>query len=128
MDKGNRLMSLDALRGFDMFFITGGAALISAVVNLFGFGDGWLARQMVHVPWAGLTHHDTIFPLFLFLAGATWLFSLAAQRAKGRTSGQIYRKIIVGGPWGSVGTAVTYCMVVWALLYFLYRKEIFLKV
>lgn len=28
----------------------------------------------------------------------------------------------------SVGTAVTYFMVVWALLYFLYRKEIFLKV
>lgn len=95
MDKNERLMSLDALRGFDMFFITGGAVLISSVVNLFGSGDGWLARQMVHVPWAGLTHQDTIFPLFLFLAGVTWPFSLAAQQSKGRTSGQIHRKILV---------------------------------
>ena len=90
-----RLASLDALRGFDMFFITGGATLITALCTAFGFGDGWLARQMEHVPWAGLAHHDTIFPLFLFLAGVTWPFSLAAQQAKGRTSGQIHRKILM---------------------------------
>lgn len=88
-------MSLDALRGFDMFFITGGAVLISAVANLFGDKGGWLAEQMRHVPWEGLRHHDTIFPLFLFLAGVSWPFSLAAQQAKGRTSGQIHRKILV---------------------------------
>ena len=95
MDKKERLMSLDALRGFDMFFITGGAVLISAVANLFGEKGGWLVRQMEHVPWSGLAHHDTIFPLFLFLAGVSWPFSLAAQQAKGRTSRQIHRKILM---------------------------------
>ena len=93
--KGNRLMSLDALRGFDMFFITGGAALIVGLCSGVGCGDCWLARQMHHVPWAGLAHHDTIFPLFLFLAGVSWPFSLASQQAKGRTSWQIHRKVIL---------------------------------
>ena len=69
MDKKDRLMSLDALRGFDMFFITGGSGIIAGLCAALGWGDGWLARQMHHVPWAGLAHHDTIFPLFLFLAG-----------------------------------------------------------
>lgn len=86
-------MSLDALRGFDMFFITGGAAVISSLCVALGCRDGWLGMQMRHALWAGFSHHDTIFPLFLFLAGVSWPFSYAAQRAKGRTTGQIYRKI-----------------------------------
>lgn len=89
-----RLMSLDALRGFDMFFITGGAGIIAGLCAAFGWGDSWLAGQMKHVEWAGLAHHDTIFPLFLFLAGVSWPFSLSAQERKGRTTGQIIRKII----------------------------------
>lgn len=92
---GQRLMSLDALRGMDMFFITGGAGIILGLCACFGCSDGWLARQMKHVPWAGIAHHDTIFPLFLFLAGVSWPFSLAAQLAKGRSWWQIHRKVIV---------------------------------
>ena len=90
-----RLASLDALRGFDMFFITGGAGIIAGLCAAFGWGDGWLAQEMRHVPWAGLAHHDTIFPLFLFLAGVSWPFSLASQAARGRTTGQIVRKVIL---------------------------------
>ena len=95
MEAKERLMSIDALRGFDMFFITGGAMLISALCAACGCGDGWLAVQMKHVPWAGLAHHDTIFPLFLFLAGVSWPFSLASQEAKGRSPWSIHRKVIV---------------------------------
>ena len=93
--KTGRLMSLDALRGFDMFFITGGSALVSALCAAFGCGGCWLAAQMKHVPWEGLAQHDTSFPLVLFLAGASWPFSLASQEAKGRTAWQIHRKVIV---------------------------------
>jgi len=78
-----------------MWFITGGAALVTALCKAFGYGDSWLADQMCHVPWEGLAHHDTIFPLFLFLAGVSWPFSHAAQVAKGRTALQIHRKVIV---------------------------------
>ena len=95
MDKSKRLMSLDALRGADMLCIMGGSSLIIALCTLFGAKDCWLATQMTHVVWHGFRHHDTIFPLFLFLAGVSWPFSLAGQRARGKTTGQIVRKIIV---------------------------------
>jgi len=95
MEKTDRLKSLDALRGFDMFFITGGAGVVAGLCAGFGCGDCWLAQQMHHMPWAGIAHHDTIFPLFLFLAGASWPFSLASQQAHGRTPCQIYRKVIL---------------------------------
>ena len=89
-----RLASLDALRGFDMLFIIGLSALIISICNLFpGGGDCWLAVQMRHVGWDGLHHHDTIFPLFLFIAGISFPFSYANQQAKGTPRMKIYLKI-----------------------------------
>ena len=88
-------MSLDALRGFDMFFITGGAVIVSGLCLGLGCDDScWLVQQMRHVPWAGLAHHDTIFPLFLFLAGVSWPFSHASQVAKGLSSLAIHLKVV----------------------------------
>lgn len=90
----NRLYSLDTLRGFDMMFIMGVAGLVMNLCALYpcGFTDA-VARQMVHVEWNGLAHHDTIFPLFLFIAGISFPFSLAGQRESGMTSAQIHFKI-----------------------------------
>jgi predicted acyltransferase len=95
MDKSKRLMSLDALRGADMLCIMGGASLVTALCTLFGAKGCWLATQMTHVSWHGFRQHDTIFPLFLFLAGVSWPFSLNAQRERGRTTGQIICKIFI---------------------------------
>ena len=93
-----RLQSLDALRGFDMFFIMGGATLIAAIANFWPNDfTMWLAEQMDHVKWDGLAHHDTIFPLFLFIAGISFPFSLEKQRIQGKTEGQIYKKIVRRG-------------------------------
>ena len=92
---GGRLLSLDALRGFDMFFITGGAAAISGICAALGCQDGWLAVQMKHVEWTGLAQHDTIFPLFLFLSGVSWPFSLGSQLDRGRSVWRIQAKIAV---------------------------------
>ena len=76
MNDQKRLLSIDALRGFDMLFIMGFAGLLVAICQLFPNGDSsWLARQMGHVDWDGLRHHDTIFPLFLFISGMTFPFS-----------------------------------------------------
>ena len=93
-----RLQSLDALRGFDMFFIMGGAGLLAALATWFpcGFTEA-LAAQMDHVEWHGLAHHDTIFPLFLFIAGISFPFSLSKQRGNGKTEAAIIRKIIRRG-------------------------------
>lgn len=89
MEIGNRIMSLDALRGFDMLWIMGLSGAVVSLCTLFGAKDCWLATQMTHVVWHGLRHHDTIFPLFLFLAGVSWPFSCASQVARGFSSGRI---------------------------------------
>ena len=94
----DRLVSLDALRGFDMLFIMGFASLVAVLCRIFP-NEITLAigASMDHVEWNGLNHHDTIFPLFLFLAGVSFPFSLAKQREKGMTSAQIHKKIIRRG-------------------------------
>ena len=89
-------MSLDALRGADMLFIMGFSGAVVAFCQLLGFGkDSWLAAQMTHVAWHGFRHHDTIFPLFLFLAGVSWPYSLAGQRERGRSTMRIVGKILL---------------------------------
>ena len=85
-----RLDSIDALRGFDMLFIMGLSTVITQLCVALGFGKGcWLAQQMSHPPWIGLTHHDTIFPLFIFIAGLSFPFSMSKQLESGRTKAQI---------------------------------------
>ncbi len=93
--KSERLSSLDALRGFDMFWIMGGESLFIAL----GAATGlpwlkWWAEQMEHVPWHGFHFYDMIFPLFLFIAGISFPFSLA-KRGKDRKA--LYRHIIQRG-------------------------------
>lgn len=92
-----RILSLDILRGFDMFFIMGGDALMAALAAALGYADSVFARQFGHVAWAGLAFEDTIFPLFLFIAGATFPLSLAKQRANGASRSAIARRILRRG-------------------------------
>lgn len=96
--QSQRLASLDALRGFDMFFIMGGGSLFVALATLFPtpFFQA-IAGQMQHVPWHGLAVEDMIFPLFLFIAGISFPFSLAKQREHKLTDTAIYRKVIRRG-------------------------------
>lgn len=91
-----RLGSIDALRGLDMWFITGGSAFLTALGYLItGRPETWISVQMCHVPWEGLRICDVIFPLFLFLSGVSFPFSLAKRRAEGATTGAILRHILV---------------------------------
>lgn len=94
-----RLLSLDALRGSDMFFIMGGEGLIIALAALFpdsGFMQT-LGAHMIHVDWHGFHFMDLVFPLFLFISGVTFPLSLASQRSRGMTDGQVTRRIIRRG-------------------------------
>ena len=73
-----RLMSLDALRGFDMFWIVGGEELVHALHKAWpNQVTGLLDRQMDHQPWEGVHFYDLIFPLFVFMVGASLVFSLS---------------------------------------------------
>ena len=91
---GGRLLSLDALRGFDMIWIMGLARVFRGWCTLFSGGkDFALYHQMCHVQWEGLAFYDTIFPLFIFIAGVSWPFSYAHQCAKGVSTRSVYFKI-----------------------------------
>ncbi len=87
-----RLASLDAVRGFDMFFIMGGEALVVALAGLLGFPE--FRHTFDHVPWDGLHFMDTVFPTFLFLAGMTFPYSVAKSRANGATTPRIALKAL----------------------------------
>ena len=90
-----RLESIDVLRGFDMLFIMGLTAVVTRLCDALGWGSHcWLAEQVRHPPWMGLTHHDTIFPLFIFIAGLSFPFSMAKQLANGRTKAQIVWRVL----------------------------------
>ena len=90
-----RLLSLDALRGFDMMFIMGLSGIIVSICSLFPDGDtSWLAMQMSHVKWEGFHHHDTIFALFLFISGMTFPFSSAKKLEKGLSKGDITKEVL----------------------------------
>ena len=94
---GGRLESLDILRGFDMFFIflPDPAPCVAFVfLAMLGLGDTALAAQFDHVSWIGLRFYDCIFPLFLFIAGVTWPYSLASQRRRGASTAKISMKIL----------------------------------
>lgn len=72
-----RVVSLDALRGFDMFWILGGDFVVQVIGAMAGGGAlKALADQFEHKEWAGFAFYDLIFPLFVFIVGASAVFSL----------------------------------------------------
>ncbi|MGQ9620571.1 MAG: acyltransferase family protein [Bacteroidales bacterium] len=93
-----RLQSLDALRGFDMFWIMGGETIFIGLAAITGWPVfKWWAEQLEHVKWHGFHFYDMIFPLFLFIAGISFPFSLAKRIAGGETKNKIYRHVIYRG-------------------------------
>jgi predicted acyltransferase len=87
-----RLMSVDALRGFDMFWIIGADALVRALKNMSpNFVTTTLATQLEHVEWAGLHFYDLIFPLFVFIVGVSLVFSLRRARQEEGRAGALRR-------------------------------------
>jgi predicted acyltransferase len=94
-----RLMSLDALRGFDMFWIVGADALVQGLRKA---GDNHavqgLARQLEHVAWAGFHFEDLIFPMFVFIAGVSLVFSLTRtieQQGRPGAAARVVRRALL---------------------------------
>jgi predicted acyltransferase len=84
-----RLLSLDTLRGFVMFWIVGGVELIEGLHTAFANRvTAALLYELNHTPWKGLRFYDCIWPTFMLLAGVSIPFSLA-KRAGFETRGQI---------------------------------------
>src|SRR2546429_1990256 len=92
-----RLMSLDALRGFDMFWIIGAEDLFHGLNKIGNTGlFRVLAEQLDHEDWEGIRFYDLIFPLFVFIVGVSLVFSLSkAMETAGR--GAAVRRVIRRG-------------------------------
>jgi predicted acyltransferase len=97
--KSQRLISLDALRGFDMFWIVSGEGIFHGLANgikenhsliqnqtdwqiatsenhsVFERGLVGISNQLHHSPWNGFTFYDLIFPLFIFISGVSMPYS-----------------------------------------------------
>ena len=91
-----RLVSLDALRGFDMFWIIGGHAIALGLGK--GVGGEWfdahVAPQLRHMEWVGFTAWDLIMPLFLFVVGTAMPFSFAKRLARGESKSRLFLHVI----------------------------------
>ncbi|MNQ03088.1 hypothetical protein D3C85_157760 [compost metagenome] len=71
-----RLVSLDVLRGFVMFWIMSGEHIIHALAKAAPIPVFiWMSSQLHHAEWNGITFYDMIFPVFLFVAGISMPFS-----------------------------------------------------
>lgn len=94
-----RVVSIDALRGFDMFWIMGADGLVQGLRRI---GD-WpavrvVADQLEHVAWEGFHFYDLIFPLFVFLMGTASVFSLrriVEQQGKGAAYKRLIRRAVL---------------------------------
>lgn len=90
-----RLLSLDVLRGFDMFWISGGDGLLAALAKLTGWAWlAWLGTQLTHVAWEGFRFYDLIFPLFLFISGVTLPMAIRRRMERGESRRVIFLRLL----------------------------------
>jgi len=89
-------MSLDALRGFDMFWIIGADSLVYALTRMSqNPATKFFAEQLDHAEWAGFRFYDLIFPLFVFMVGASIVFSLTKiikESGRAQAVGRVLRR------------------------------------
>ena len=100
----NRVASIDAYRGFVMLLMLSEVLTIPDVAKALPGNWFWafLGLQWSHSPWLGCSLFDLIQPGFSFLVGVALPYSLA-------------RRTTVGQPE-------------WLILWWMYRRRIFLRI
>jgi predicted acyltransferase len=92
---GNRIVSVDALRGFDMFWIMGGEIIFKSLDNIFHSpATEFINTQLEHVAWLGFRFYDIIMPLFVWLAGVSIPFSYARRLGRDNSRAHLWPHII----------------------------------
>ncbi|MHC4122542.1 MAG: acyltransferase family protein [Planctomycetota bacterium] len=90
-----RIISIDALRGFDMFWIIGGGGIFRTFFKIF---DNTITqiiqKQLRHAEWQGFSAWDLIMPLFLFVVGAVMPFSFKKRLAQDDNKKKLYLHVI----------------------------------
>jgi predicted acyltransferase len=90
-----RIVAVDALRGFDLFWIVGAEAVLKSLDRILHTpATGFISTQLEHVTWTGFRFYDLIMPLFLFIVGVSMPFSFRKRLSTGSSSGSIWIHII----------------------------------
>lgn len=92
--RAKRLVSLDAFRGWTMFWIVGGTALVEGlqafhpnpVIN-------GIVYELNHTDWQGLRFYDLIWPSFMLMTGMSLPLSYA-KRSLTQTHHQIFMRVL----------------------------------
>lgn len=94
----NRLISLDVLRGFDMFWIIGAEDIVHGMAKMTktSFWENF-SSQLRHPQWNGFTMYDLIFPLFIFLAGVSTPFSIGKALEEGNSKEKLLIRVFQRG-------------------------------
>jgi predicted acyltransferase len=92
---GTRLASVDALRGFDMFWIIGGGTLLASLAEVHSHPvTNTIHQQLEHVVWEGFHFEDLIYPLFLFIMGVVLPFSLTRRIERGQSRTMLHLHVL----------------------------------
>ncbi len=106
-----RLVSLDAFRGFTMFWIVGGKSLMMALQKLDSSAvAGTIAYQLTHSDWEGLRYYDLIWPCFMLMVGASIPFSFARRaltQTRARMMASALKRSVILFLLGSLRTSVS---------------------
>ena len=96
----NRVVSIDALRGFSFIGILGGDGIAWSLGEMSDSKSGILSDagvfvrdQFSHVTWEGFSFYDLIFPLFVFVTGVSIVFSLT-HLVEREGKGAAYRRVL----------------------------------
>lgn len=90
-----RLLSVDALRGFDMFWLIGGYEIVKGLVAWIGWTPLIDAadREMDHPIWSGFHWWDVIMPTFIFISGVTIPLSVTRRLERGEARARVYWRL-----------------------------------
>jgi predicted acyltransferase len=89
-----RLVCIDALRGFDMFWIIGGADLLVTFSKASGIGFLSNIEKHFDHSWGQFHFYDLIMPLFLFIVGVVMPVSFLKRLDHGDSKKNLYGHII----------------------------------
>ena len=89
-------MSLDALRGLDMFFLVCISPLFQVLPEL---SDNtvfkWLAYQSTHPGWKGFTMYDIVFPMFIFIVGVAMPYSFSRRMKQEGGKKRLFSHVVI---------------------------------
>ena len=97
-----RLASLDAFRGFTMFWIVGGKSLLMALHSFNSPVAAGIAYELTHSTWEGLRFYDMIWPAFMLMAGVSVAYTWRRQ-----STARIFKRAIVLFLLGSLRTSLS---------------------